>query len=85
MSLATFLRRLPRYPHDRGSRRARGPQLARTLASRRLSFAPRLEALEDRLAPAAWAVTTTADTGAGFANSGDLRYCINQANADPDS
>jgi parallel beta-helix repeat protein len=37
--------------------------------------------LEDRLAPAVFTVTNTGDTGTGSGNSGDLRYCITQANA----
>jgi titin len=44
----------------------------------RQALKPRLEVLEDRLAPAAYVVTTTADTG-----SGSLRDAINQVNADP--
>jgi hypothetical protein len=40
-----------------------------------------LEALEDRLAPSVYTVTSTGDTGAGSGLNGDLRYCITQANA----
>jgi hypothetical protein len=52
----------------------------RRLADRPPSFVPRLEALEDRLAPAAFIVTSTADDG----TAGTLRWAITQANADTD-
>src|ERR1700682_4509237 len=48
---------------------------SRRPASRRLSF----DALEDRCMPAALTVTSPLDDG----SAGTLRYCINQANADP--
>jgi hypothetical protein len=51
------------------------------------SFRPSIEVLEDRLAPAVtvYTVTSLTDTnpgggGNGAATSGDLRYCITQAN-----
>jgi parallel beta-helix repeat protein len=37
--------------------------------------------LEDRVTPATYTVTNTGDTGAGTGTTGDLRYCIGQANA----
>src|SRR5271167_718800 len=40
-----------------------------------------LRALEDRLVPATFTVTNTGDTGTGSGTSGDLWYCITQANA----
>ena len=44
---------------------------------------PRLESLEDRLAPTGvtYTVINTNDAGVGSGASGDLRYCINQVNA----
>jgi hypothetical protein len=39
-----------------------------------------LRALELRIAPAAFMVTNTGDTGTGSGTSGDLRYCITQSN-----
>jgi titin len=45
---------------------------------RRHALPPRLEALEDRTAPATFTVTSTADSGAG-----SLRQAILDANADP--
>jgi hypothetical protein len=39
-----------------------------------------VEGLEDRITPADYTVTDIGDAGAGMGNSGDLRYCINQAN-----
>jgi hypothetical protein len=42
-----------------------------------------LQRLEDRIAPATFTVTTNGDTGVGSGTSGDLRYCITQANVTP--
>jgi parallel beta-helix repeat protein len=39
-----------------------------------------LEILEDRTAPALFTVVNTGDVGAGSGNTGDLLYCVNQAN-----
>src|SRR4051812_10340925 len=41
---------------------------------------PILEPLEDRTAPAVFTVTGTGDSSAGSGSSGDLRYCLTQAN-----
>lgn len=49
----------------------------------RRSARPRLEILEDRLAPAAFHVDHLADDLVGAGNTGSLRYCIEQANASP--
>jgi hypothetical protein len=46
-------------------------------------FTPRLEALEDRSLPSTFTVINIGDAGAGSGSQGDLRYCINQANAFP--
>ena len=40
-----------------------------------------LKALESRIAPATFTVINTGDIGVGSGASGDLRYCITQANA----
>jgi hypothetical protein len=40
-----------------------------------------LQPLEDRTTPTTFTVNTTADAGNGSGTSGDLRYCINQANS----
>jgi parallel beta-helix repeat protein len=53
------------------------PVHGRTTPGRRLV----LQWLEDRLAPATFTVTNTGDAGAGNGSSGDLRYCITQANS----
>jgi hypothetical protein len=52
-------------------------------SSPRRRFRPRLEVLEDRLAPAVWTVVNTADANMGNAatNQGDLRWCLSQAGA----
>ncbi|HYH64133.1 MAG TPA: hypothetical protein VD866_05500, partial [Urbifossiella sp.] len=42
---------------------------------------PRLESLETRDTPTAFTVNTLADGGAGSGTTGDLRYCLSQANA----
>src|SRR5262249_43754022 len=49
-------------------------------SSRQPGFRPRVEALEDRLAPAVYTVNVLTDTGAGTGLTGDLRYCITQSN-----
>ena len=63
----------PRRRHSRFGRRA---------------CRPRLETLEDRCVPTTFTVTVGTDspTGMGSGTSGDLRYCIGQANlsTDPD-
>jgi hypothetical protein len=40
-----------------------------------------LEALEDRALPSAYLVTSLGDAGAGSGSSGDLRYCLAQADS----
>ena len=42
---------------------------------------PVLEVLEGRVVPATFTVNSLGDAGSGSNDSGDLRYCINQANA----
>jgi predicted outer membrane repeat protein len=59
------------------------PQPTAPASSRRGRFQPRLEVLDDRLAPAVFTVDALTDTGAGTGPAGDLRYCVNQANLDP--
>src|SRR5262245_32004436 len=59
--------------------------------SARPSFRPALELLEDRMAPATFTVNVATDsanpanflTGVGAGNTGDLRYCIAQADNNP--
>jgi hypothetical protein len=60
--------------------RTRGP---RSRVARPASPKARLLllALDRRIAPATFTVTNTGDTGVGSGNSGDLRYCITQADA----
>jgi hypothetical protein len=65
-------------PHSRTTRQ-------RPRAARSRSFRPRLEPLEQRLAPATFTVVLATDAGGAggqnvTATTGDLRYCINQAN-----
>jgi hypothetical protein len=47
---------------------------------RRPRWRPHLEDLEGRLAPATVTVNSLTDTGTGSSGSGDLRYCLTQAN-----
>jgi len=42
---------------------------------------PRLTMLEDRAVPATYLVNALTDTGTGVGLTGDLRYCVTQANA----
>jgi hypothetical protein len=56
-----------------------------TRQRRRRGWRPLLEVLEDRLAPAAFTVNSTGDTGTGSGTAGDLRFCVNQADANPGS
>lgn len=44
-----------------------------------------IEPLEVRLTPATFVVIGLGDAGQGFGNTGDLRYCINQANGSKDT
>jgi hypothetical protein len=44
---------------------------------------PHLEVLEDRTVPSAYLVTSLGDAGTGSGSSGDLRYCLTQANSTP--
>src|SRR5262249_7244324 len=80
MAFPVFLRRLPWGLASNRPDRTRPPQLRCRLAGPRPSFVPRLEALEDRLAPAWFGVTSAADDG----SAGTLRWAIPQANADTD-
>jgi hypothetical protein len=45
-------------------------------------FRPAIESLENRLVPSTYTVTDLGDDGVGSGRQGDLRYCINAANAD---
>jgi hypothetical protein len=69
MALRSWVRNLLTRPVTRPSRRA----LSRPR--------PALEVLEDRWCPSTYTVDRLGDSGAGRDNAGDLRYCINQANA----
>jgi hypothetical protein len=62
-----------------GSSKKTPPPSRRSSAEKR-QIKPRLEVLEDRLAPAAYLVTGLGDAGVGANNQGDLRYCITEAN-----
>lgn len=46
-----------------------------------IRFRPSFQLLEDRSTPAALVVNALTDTGTGSGDAGDLRYCINEANA----
>jgi autotransporter-associated beta strand protein len=56
-------------------------RLLPTRPVRRTLARPRLTCLEDRTVPTTFTVTGTGDAGTGSGTSGDLRYCIAQANA----
>jgi hypothetical protein len=68
------------FRHFFHSRRATGTRAARKQSTRAM-IRPRLENLEDRTLPApVFTVNASGDAGVGAGNSGDIRYCINQAN-----
>jgi hypothetical protein len=68
--LRSWIRRLQTSSAPRGNLRIRG------------RCRPHLEALEDRLVPSSiYIVNSTGDTGTGSGLTGDLRYCITQANS----
>src|SRR5579875_2953718 len=68
-----FLRQWFTSPRAAGARKAK-KQSARAL------IRPRLENLEDRTLPApVFTVNAPGDAGVGAGTSGDIRYCINQA------
>src|SRR5262249_1245057 len=69
---------LPSWVRNLFTRRVRRP-IGRASSRPR----PALEVLEDRWCPATYTVDRLGDSGAGSGNAGDLRYCINQANAQP--
>src|SRR5262249_736265 len=48
----------------------------------RLRRRPPPESLEPRVVLSTFTVNSTGDSGTGSGNTGDLRYCITQANAD---
>ncbi len=55
---------------------------SRAVPHRRLRRRPVLELLEGRALLATFTVTNAGDVGIGSNDAGDLRYCINEANAD---
>ena len=64
-------RHFPVLPRRVGSgRRPAGPRLR-----------PTIEGLENRLMPSTYTVTDLGDNGVGSGRQGDLRYCIDTANA----
>jgi len=70
MTIRSWIRNLfNRTPHARPKAQAR-----------RRAARPALECLEDRLAPANFTLNSLGDSGTGTNTSGDLRYCITQAN-----
>ncbi|MFT3883245.1 MAG: right-handed parallel beta-helix repeat-containing protein [Gemmatales bacterium] len=80
MNLVSFLKvsqRVKQAFHRAGQRQQK-PTLNRK------SYRPGLEALEDRTVPTTYTVNSFADNNAGSGTVGDLRYVINQANANND-
>ncbi len=55
---------------------------SRAVHHHRLRRRPVLEVLEGRALLATFTVNSLGDAGSGSGDAGDLRYCINQANAD---
>lgn len=80
MNLVSFLKvshRIKQIFHGAGRRQTK-PTLNRK------SYRPGMEALEDRTVPTTYTVNSFADNNAGSGTVGDLRYVINQANANND-
>src|SRR5262249_55074091 len=69
MLMRTWIRSMFAHRVTRPIRR--GPQQTRLA----------LEVMEDRTVPTTFTVNSTGDLGAGVGMVGDLRYCINEANA----
>ena len=59
----------------------RFPFASHAVHHRRLHSCPALEVLEGRVVLSTFTVNSLGDSGTGSNDSGDLRYCINQANA----
>jgi len=57
--------------------------VSEVVRKRRRRFQPMIEILEERRLLSNYFVNKLGDAGTGAGNSGDLRYCINQANANP--
>ena len=68
-----------------GLKQARRGWRERDAARRRRRLRPSVMALEGRtlLSSTTWTVNSLGDTGTGSGNSGDLRYCITQADQTP--
>jgi hypothetical protein len=60
----------------------RFPFASHAVRHHRLSRRPVLEFLERRVVLSAFTVNSLGDVGSGSGNSGDLQYCIDQANSD---
>lgn len=80
MNLVSFLKVSHRVKQafNRAGQRTTKPTLNRK------SYRPGIEALEDRTVPTTYTVNSFADNNAGSGTVGDLRYVINQANANND-
>jgi hypothetical protein len=70
--------------HD-GSRYTTGQRCARRTNRRRNIRPLLLERLEDRTLLSTYTVNGLGDAGSGSGLAGDLRYCVNRANANPGS
>jgi hypothetical protein len=73
---------IPRFAQNRSGRRVSG-DAASQAHRRRARRAWTVEALEERALLSTWTVNGLADSGTGTGLSGDLRYCITQANQHP--
>jgi hypothetical protein len=80
-SLARRLHGRTRRLANSASPLQRGPAIRSAGHSHRGRRSWKLEALEDRTLLSTWTVNSLGDSGTGTGHSGDLRYCITQADA----
>jgi hypothetical protein len=78
--MSRLIRRIFDCAHQKHTPRVRVARQSRTVAG--LKARLMLQPLEDRAVPTVYTVNALTDTGTGTGTTGDLRYCITQANAD---
>ena len=77
--MSRLIRRIFDRANRKPTKRLRATRPIHTIADLKTRLL--LQPLEDRMAPAVFTANALTDTGTGAAGTGDLRYCITQANA----